>query len=262
MIEQQRFDVAFVTLQTIGEFGEADGEGVGSGALEEVGHFRIKFDAAELAHVIEDQGAVVEFEDGADVFGKGAIPEELAGHAEVHIKDPAIEVQENLFAAAADGGDGSAGEGFRGGGEGRAGDAMRQDFGVQNGVTGDIRRDGTNDGFYFREFGHGILGDVDEDGAVADVDGMAFELNSGVEIIDAGEAIEGPGVPGADDLGAIEIAVAQRAAGVGAEAVKAAESAVVIAEGVGVAVDFHLGEGAGWEVGEGFDFEKGHSEIG
>jgi hypothetical protein len=96
-----------------------------------------------------------------------------------------------------------------------------------------------------------------------DGDGITLELDVGIEIVDAGAAIEGPGVPRADDLIAVEITVAEGAAGVRAEAVEETEGALVIAQGVGGAVDLDLGKSAGREIGEGFDFGKGHlQEIG
>jgi hypothetical protein len=94
--------------------------------------------------------------------------------------------------------------------------------------------------------------------AVLDGDGIAFELDVGIEIVDAGAAVKGPAMPRADDLVSVKIAVAEWTAGVRAETVEATECALVIANGVGGAVDLDLGEGAGREISEGFDFGEGH----
>ena len=116
---------------------------------------------------------------------------------------------------------------------------MGENLCVQNGVPHDVGRDRTDNGFDFGKFRHG-LGKFDEDAAFANGDGIALQLDIGIEIIDAGEAIERPGMPGANDLAAIDIAIAQRTAGVWAQTIEATELACVVAECVDRAVEMNL----------------------
>jgi hypothetical protein len=74
------------------------------------GEFFKEFKAPELAEVIEYQRASIEVDYGARMFSRHAIPEQLTGHAEVYIEDASIELDEDLFALAADGLDGAAGQ--------------------------------------------------------------------------------------------------------------------------------------------------------
>jgi hypothetical protein len=128
-------------------------------------------------------------------------------------------------------------------------------------VAHDVGRDRTDDSFDFGKFRHS-LGKFDEDAAFANGDGIALQLNIGIEIIHAAEAIECPGMPGTNDLAAIDIAIAQRTAGVWAQTIKAAEFAGVVAEGVDRTVEVNLFQRAGRELGERFDFDERHLELG
>ncbi len=138
------------------EFGFGHGKSVGSRAREESGNFGVVFDAAELPNVIEDECPVVEFENSAGVFAAVGVPEKFAGHAKVHIEDAAIKVGENLFTATGDTFNGGAGESLGGGLERCTGDAMGEHFRVEDGVSGNVGRNGTDDSFDFWEFGHGV----------------------------------------------------------------------------------------------------------
>ena len=89
-----------------------------------------------------------------------------------------------------------------------------------------------------------LFGQVNEYVAVLHDDGMSLQLNVGVEIVDSGFAIEGPGVPRTNDLIAVEIAVTQGAAGVRAAAIETPEGALVVTESVGGIVNLDLSQRA------------------
>ena len=146
---------------------ECDGERVGAGFGEEIRHFGVVFDAAELTDVVKDESAVVEFEDGAGIFGAFAIPEKLAGHTEVDVQNATVELHEDLLAAPAYALNFFASERFCSGGPWGASHAVGGELDVLDGVPGDVRRNGADDGFNFGEFGHGVcsilVGRNDED---------------------------------------------------------------------------------------------------
>ncbi len=79
----------------------------------------------------------------------------MARHTQMHVKDAAIEMNENLLAAAANALNGSAREPFGGGGEIGASYAMRKDLRMQNGMSDDVRRNGADNRFDFGKFRHG-----------------------------------------------------------------------------------------------------------
>jgi len=66
------------------------------------------------------------------------------------------------------------------------------------------------------------LGQFDEDAAVADQQRIALQLNIGIEIVDAGETIEGPRMPRANDVLPVKIAFTQRTTSVRADTIEAA----------------------------------------
>jgi len=96
--------------------------------------------------------------------------------------------------------------------------------------------------------------------AVLHNDGLALEFDAWIEIVDSGAAIESPAVPGTNDLIAVEISVAQGAAGVRTATIETAEGASMVAKSVGGIVDLELGEGAWREVSQGFYFGEGHGK--
>lgn len=99
-------------------------ERVRSGAGEKVWDFGVVFNTAELADIVEDQCAVVEFENGARIFGSGTVPEKFTRHAKVDVENAAVELGEDLFAATANALNSCACEGFGGGVKIRARDTV------------------------------------------------------------------------------------------------------------------------------------------
>jgi hypothetical protein len=71
---------------------------------------------------------------------------------------------------------------------------------------------------------------------------MALQLDIRIEIVYAGDAVKRPGVPRANDLAAVDIAIAERTASVGTETVETAQDTIVITEGVGGIVELNLRE--------------------
>ena len=92
--------------------------------------------------------------------------------------------------------------------------------------------------------------DFDGDG----LDGLILVVG-----VDAGLAVPFPGMPGADDVGAAKLALAEGSAGVGADAVEGVDGAVVVADGVGIFADEGFHEGAGRKRGEFGDFDERHT---
>ncbi len=111
---------------------------------------------------------------------------------------------------------------------------------MQDFVSDNIGRNGADNGFNFRKFRHGFLWKVDVDASVSHNNGIALQLDAWIEVVDACFAIECPGMPGADDLIAVQIAVSQRAARVRTQAIEAADCTVVMAQRIGVPVDLDL----------------------
>ena len=149
LIQQQRFNRAAPLFQSRMERREVDVESVRPSLREFVGERFEELEAAELADVVEDQQTVVEFEQGARVFVGWSIPEQLARHAEVDVKNSAVEIDEDLLPAAANALNCRPGESAFSQREIASGDAMRPDFGAQNRPALDIGRDRANDGFNF-----------------------------------------------------------------------------------------------------------------
>jgi hypothetical protein len=73
-----------------------------------------------------------------------------------------------------------------------------------------------------------MVGEVDEDLAVLEEDGVGGEADGGVVVVLAGDAIELPGMPGADEAAVGEGAVAEGPVAMGAEAVERTDDAVVV----------------------------------
>src|SRR5450755_696397 len=149
LIQQQRFNRAAPLFQSRMERREVDVESVRPSLREFVGERFEELEAAELPDVVEEQQTVVEFEQGARVFVGWSIPEQLARHAEVDVKNSAVEIDEDLLPAAPNTLNGRPGESAFSQRELAAGDTMRPDFGAQDRPALDVRRDRANDGFNF-----------------------------------------------------------------------------------------------------------------
>lgn len=90
--------------------------------------------------------------------------------------------------------------------------------------------------------GTALVGEIHVDLAVFDGDRVLLEPDFGVAVEHAGFTVEGPGVPGTEDVAFIDVAMAEGGVAVGAESVEGADGAVVVAEGDGLAAGFGLGE--------------------
>ncbi len=79
-----------------------------------------------------------------------------------------------------------------------------------------------------------------------------------IKIVDSTAAIKRPTMPRADDLAAIQIALAQWTTGVRTQPVKTPQSVFIVAKGIHGTVDLHLDERAGRQFLESFDFDERH----
>jgi hypothetical protein len=181
----------------------------------------------------------------------------------MNIEKAAVEVNENLLAHAPDAFNLRPRQRSGCRRERTARHAMRKNLRMPNRMTHYARRNRPHHRFNFRKFRHSVLRKFGEDAAFFDLHGIALQLDVGIEVVDACFTIEGPTVPRAHDLIAIQIALSQRTAGVRAQTVKDAKRAVgMMAKCVGSAVDFHLRQGAGREFAKRLDFNERHLPTG
>lgn len=104
--------MALVALQSREKLSEIDCQRVGTGACEEIRQFVEIFEAAKLADVVINESAGIELEHGARKLARRSVPEQFAGHSEMHIEDASIELEIDLLAAPMNTADGGAGEAF------------------------------------------------------------------------------------------------------------------------------------------------------
>ena len=142
-------------MQAAKKLFKADAECVGSFVFQVGGELFKEFKAPELADVIKHQRAGIEVDDGARMFPCHAIPEQPARHAEVHIEDAPVELDEDLLALAADGLDGAASQKIGGAGQTAASNQMGVTAGVENSTPWQRSLQGADNGFYFGQFWHG-----------------------------------------------------------------------------------------------------------
>jgi hypothetical protein len=112
LIQEKGLDMPFVPLQSFKKFSEIDRERVRPGPLKNIGQFVKEFKPSELANIIIDKDAGVELEHGARKLARHRIPEQFAGHSEVHIQDTVPQFEIDLLAAAMNTADRSAREAF------------------------------------------------------------------------------------------------------------------------------------------------------
>lgn len=153
LIQQKRLDVPFMALQSFEKFGKIYRKSVWPGTLESLRQFAHEFEPSELADVVIDQCSRVELENGARIFARLGVPQQLAGHPEVHIQHATIQVEVDLFAAAVNAENGRAGETLDRLAEVSPRDAARGHRSMTNGLAQHVGRDGTNDRFDFGQLG-------------------------------------------------------------------------------------------------------------
>lgn len=158
LLHQKEFDGLGRGFRGLDEMvrGEFVGEGLGAEVSKQIGFFVIfvESDAAEGAGIVQDDGpAVVEGEPGADGGGaETGIGEdgEVARHLQMDAEEAAgVQAEEEVLAAAIDGGDaaadGTLAAGHRGGAElAASGDGVVEMGSAESG----------GDGLHFGEFGH------------------------------------------------------------------------------------------------------------
>jgi hypothetical protein len=131
---------------------------------------------------------------------------------------------------------------------------------LADGLTLEVRLDAAHDNFDFWEFGQDgafvrALGDVDENIALLHNDGETLEDEVLVGIVDAGFAAIFPAVPRAHEHFSLYDALAQRAAGMGAGAVKADNFSTTIHNGELALTGEDLRNEAGRELANRTDFQ-------
>lgn len=150
LVQEQRLDGAFSSLEARKECLEIKLQGVGADALLRL--FGVEFEAAELAHVVEQQHTVFEFEEGAGVFARGGVPKEIAGHTEMDIEQTTVELDQNLLAMTADANDCGSGKSAFGCPVIAASDSFGGDRRRSDSLTADVAGDRADDGFHFGQF--------------------------------------------------------------------------------------------------------------
>ena len=144
--------MALVALQSREKFSEIDCQRIGACACEEIRQFVEIFEAAELADVVINESAGIELEYGARKLARHGVPEQFAGHSEMHIEDAAIEFEIDLLTAPMNATDGGAGEALSRVPKIAPCDALRGDGSVPDGLAEDMGSDRTDDRFDFRKF--------------------------------------------------------------------------------------------------------------
>ena len=144
--------MTLVALQSCEKFSEIDCQRVGAGACEEIRQFVEIFEAAELADIVINESAGIELEHGARKFARHGVPEQFAGHSEMHIEDASIELEIDLLAAPMNMADGSAGEALGRVPKIATCDATRGDGSMPDSLAEDMGSDRTDDRFDFRKF--------------------------------------------------------------------------------------------------------------
>ncbi len=157
LIEQERFDSDAAVLHPLEKIIETHRERVGADSFQCWRNGRIKLDSAELADVVIDERTTIQLQIGARVFPWLCIPQQLARHAEMHVQNAAVKGDQNLLAVAANSFDGGAGQGRCGLLETTASDTPRAQFRGLDSAPNNVRCDGANDSFYFRQFGQAYL---------------------------------------------------------------------------------------------------------
>lgn len=98
LIQEHRLDETGVFLETRIEVVKCDLQRIRPNLAYRRWDARVKFKTAELTDVVVNECAFLEIKNGSSIFRRGGVPKQLARHAQMNVKDAAIQIEENLFA--------------------------------------------------------------------------------------------------------------------------------------------------------------------
>ena len=160
LVEQYRLHASAMLRQALDEIVESHGQGVWPDARQHLRHGGIEFHSPEHARVVIDQRSVFKLKDGSGVFRwlkvcfSGGRPKQLSGHAQMDVKQAAIKVDENLFAATPDSLYSGSAEAGSSQGVVLARHSMREQNRGLNRFPVDVRRNRADHGFDFGKLRH------------------------------------------------------------------------------------------------------------
>ena len=204
-----------------------------------------------MAHVvIEQAAAIIEVEHGAGMRTRLSIYQQSARHAELHVDETAIELDQNLLAMAANAADYAIGQTRRIVARNTFGQKHRRD----DAASGHGGFQGSDNRFGFREFRQaGPSLDVDQNVAAFDPNSIKSLPKRRIVVMLAGGTVKFPGMPRADHHLAVQRALTERPATMRAASVHGMELAGHVADDnqpLFFAAQFHIQHGAGLQVVE------------
>jgi len=154
LIQQQRLDGGASRLQQLPKLVERDAERVGTERRGPFGQFFAPFDAAEMADVVINQQAAIEFENGARVRAGFGIEQQLSRHAQMDHQHAPIERENDKLAVALHGFYKLIANSLAQRREFLAHHVVREELGVDNAPPCQLRRECSNYRFNFRQLRH------------------------------------------------------------------------------------------------------------
>jgi len=162
LVEQKRLNQPAVLLQARVKLFKAHLQRIGADPFQGIGHLRKELYAAKLANVIIEQGSGIQVKGGPRVFTRQTIPEKLACHPQVNVKNAPIKIEEDLLSAPANIPYYQPAKRGRRLSQTSTSNSNRKQLNIQNGSPERVRSNGANDGFNFGQFRHRSSGQMDE----------------------------------------------------------------------------------------------------